>query len=206
MKCPDEGTLRAYLDIELPEAGLRDTAAHLEACAACRHRLAAVEATMGRVNAWLDAVAPEDLPALDSVAPRIAPRKAGVHWRWAAVALAASLALFMATAGFLKKKEVPVQKPQTTLADTRGPVSPAPYLNPAPYRATAVRKRLHRPKPRPASDDFVAFDDADPIQIGVVVRVMLPVSDASITGGAQEVLADLIIGEDGRARAFRLVK
>jgi hypothetical protein len=54
--------------------------------------------------------------------------------------------------------------------------------------------------PQPALDDFVPFDDADPMQIGMVVRVMLPVSDAT------EIAADLVIGEDGRARAFRFVQ
>jgi hypothetical protein len=40
----------------------------------------------------------------------------------------------------------------------------------------------------------------------MVVRVMLPVTDVSLTGGPQEVAADLAIGEDGRPRAFRLVR
>ena len=75
-------------------------------------------------------------------------------------------------------------------------------------RGHPVRKRfpVHRQAPQPALDDFVPFDDADPMQMGMVVRVMLPVSDASLTGGAQEVAADLVIGEDGRARAIRLVR
>jgi hypothetical protein len=34
---------------------------------------------------------------------------------------------------------------------------------------------------------------------------MLPFSDASLTGGPQEIAADLMIGEDGRARAIRFV-
>jgi hypothetical protein len=65
--------------------------------------------------------------------------------------------------------------------------------------------RIPKPKPRPALGNFVALDDADPMQMGLVVRVMLPFSDASLTGGPQEIAADLMIGEDGRARAIRFV-
>jgi hypothetical protein len=52
----------------------------------------------------------------------------------------------------------------------------------------------------------VALDDADPIQMGIVVRVMVPVSDASMSGGVKEIAADLMIGDDGRARAIRFVE
>jgi hypothetical protein len=38
------------------------------------------------------------------------------------------------------------------------------------------------------------------MQMGMVVRVILPISDA------REVAADLVIGEDGRARAIRFVE
>ena len=76
-----------------------------------------------------------------------------------------------------------------------------------PILASARRRapRAHRPKPVSLLDDFVAFDDADPIQIGMVVRVMFPVTGASFAG-AQEIAADLVIGEDGRARAIRFVQ
>jgi len=205
MRCLDEGTLQAYLDSELPEARMRYAAGHLEACATCRDRLGRIEATAGCVNAWLDALAPGDLPALDKAAPRIAARTAGVRWRWAAVALAgalaASVALFLAKAP-APNIEVHVTKPEARLTDVRGSVDPAPV------RAATVRKQLRarRPKPVRPLDDFVAFDDADPMQMGMVVRVMLPVSDAFLTGGTQEIAADLVIGEDGRARAIRLVR
>lgn len=204
MKCLDEGALKAYLDNELPEAQMRRAAGHLEACAPCRDRLGRIETTAGRVNAWLAALAPEDLPALDEAVPRIAARTRGLRWRWAAAALggalAASVALFVATAP-APKKEARVAKPQAPLTDVRRSVGTVRY------RAASVRKRfpVHRTKPVPPLDDLALFADADPMQIGMVVRVMLPVTDASFTG-AQEIAADLVIGEDGRARAIRLVR
>lgn len=205
MKCPDEGTLQACLDGELTEARMRSAAGHLEACAACRDRLGRLEATAGRVNAWLDALAPEGLPAAESV-PRIAPRAAGVRWPWAAAALAgalaASVALFFANPP-APKKQAHIQKPQAPLTDVRGSTDSAPD-GAATVRGRSVPAR--RPEPLPALDDFVPLDDADPMQIGMVVRVMLPVSGASLPGGTQEIAADLVIGEDGRARAFRFVQ
>jgi hypothetical protein len=45
------------------------------------------------------------------------------------------------------------------------------------------------------STQFVALDD-EPIDTGVVVRVAV---------GPNQVQADVIVGPDGRARAFRLV-
>jgi anti-sigma factor RsiW len=207
MKCLDEGTLQAYLDSELPEARMRRAAGHLEACAPCRDRRGRLEATAGRVNAWLEALAPEDLPALDEAVPRTAAKTSGLRWRWAAVALAgalaASVALFFANSrphpepARAAKREAGMHKPQ----------APSVVYRAGP-RGHPVRKRfpVHMQAPQPALDDFVPFDDADPMQMGMVVRVMLPVSDASLTGGAQEVAADLLIGEDGRARAIRLVR
>jgi len=206
LKCIDEGTLQAYLDNELPEARIRRAAGHLVGCVDCRDRLERLQATGECVNAWLHALAPEDLAALDEAAPRIVTRATRwrLRWRWAALALAgalaASVALFLADTG-PREKGPDVSKIQTPLADTRGPVSPAPR------RSVRVKARLRipKPKPRPALDNFVALDDADPMQMGLVVRVMLPVSDASLTGGPQEIAADLMIGEDGRARAIRFV-
>src|ERR1039457_1507543 len=210
MKCLDEGTLQAYLDSELPEARMRRAAGHLEACAPCRDRLGRIEGAVGGGDAGLGALGPAGpagLPAVDDAVPRIAAKTSGLRWRWAAVALAgalaASVALFFANSrphpepARAAKREAGMHKPQ----------APSVVYRAGP-RGHAVRKRfpVHRQAPQSALDDFVPFDDADPMQMGMVVRVMLPVSDASLTGGAQEVAADLLIGEDGRARAIRLVR
>jgi hypothetical protein len=199
MKCLDQGTLQAYLDRELP--GMHHAASHLEGCATCRDRLGRLRTTVERVNACMDSLAPPD-PLVVEAIPRIAARSAGRHWRWATVALAGGLmglALFLSKAP-RAKRVAHVQKPAPPVALLAATVrEPSPHIKPA-------RVRARRPRPQPTLDDFVALDDADPMQMGMVVRVMLPLSDASTIGGAQEIAADVMIGEDGRARAFRLVR
>lgn len=210
MKCMDVGTLQGYLDNELPEARTRCAAGHLELCAACRDRLERLAATAGRVDAWLGALAPEDLPALDAVVPPIAPKAAGMPWRWAGMALAGALAasvvFFFANPRPIPKLAAHALEPQAPAAKARNAASVTPRRA-AMVRAAAVRKRFPAgpPATHPALDDFVLFDDADPLQIGMVVRVMVPVSGVSLNGGAQEIAADLMIGEDGRARAIRVL-
>lgn len=203
MKCLDDGTLQAYLDLELPAAEQDRAAGHLEGCAGCRARLSRLEATLARVRACLEALAPEDLRVTGDAVPRFAARPARMRWQWAAVALAgaltASLALIFGSAT-PRPEPAPVAK---TLPAPPIQLAPAPP-EPAPVRSVPARAR--RPKPRRALDDFVVLDNADPMQMGMVVRVMLPVSGASVPGGMQVVAADLMIGEDGRARAIRFVR
>jgi anti-sigma factor RsiW len=201
MKCPNEGTLQAYLDGE--QAGAAD---HLQVCAACRARLARLEATAARVNAWMDALGDGEVCEAGYSSPVLKSLPAnGVRWGWAAIALAAaaSIALFFATAPARKKPGAPVVQAKVTPS-----VAPAvPVVTPRKPVARTARRIRRPPKPLPSrNDDFVALDDGEPMQMGMVVRVMLPVTDVSLTGGPQEVAADLAIGEDGRPRAFRLVR
>jgi hypothetical protein len=96
-----------------------------------------------------------------------------------------------------------VTKKQATVQSAPGIVSRtvAPAVKPR-------FRRVRRSKPLPRLDDFLALDDGDPIQVGVVVRVMLPASAFAAmpqTGATQVIMADLAIGEDGRARAIRFV-
>jgi len=184
MKCLDDGALRAYLDNELPEAEMCRAAGHLEACAACRERLEQLDATAKQVHAWLDLLTPEHVTAL-----RFMPRRTATHrLPWAV--LAASLTLFLA---LNRSSNTPVPVAPTEPA-------PLPALPVEPAHEAPRKARAKKPKPARPPGDFVPLEDADPMQLGMVVRVMLPVSDA------QEIAADVVIGEDGRARAFRFVE
>jgi hypothetical protein len=193
-KCLDEGTLRAYVDGELPEARMQHANAHLQACADCRDRRERMEATLGRLDLLIGALAPEDLAAIHAGAPR---------GRWiatalAAAALAASILLFF-----------PVHHAHPRTPATNAKTDAKPRITPPPSVVQSARPR-HLPvrhvEPAPNLDDFVPLAGADPIQVGMVVRVTLPVSDASFAGGVREVAADVMIGEDGMARAIRFLE
>ncbi len=209
MKCLDEGTLQAYLDKELAEPRTRSVADHVEVCARCRDRLGHLAATMGLVNAWFSALPPEDVQA-PAAAPRIGARTPGTHWRWAAVALAGVLAalaaLFFAGMRPTPAKQAHSLQPRALQPPALQPPVEPPHVAVVAPRPAPARKLVPRPKPRRAIDEFVPLDGADPMQIGMVVRVMLPVSDASVGGGVREIAADVAIGEDGWPRAIRFVR
>lgn len=211
MKCLHDGTLQAYLDRELPENEMRGAGAHVETCAVCRGRLAALEATAQRVHASLDVLTAGELAApVEAMGPKAAAASPA-PWRWIAVAAALVLA---ASAGLYLAANHRVQPIARKIA-----ASPA-------VRAVPVRETLSRPVLRPSirvrkrfptrhpgaplapapSNGFIALGDSDPMQIGVVVRVKVPVADTWFPGATQEVAADLVIGEDGRARAIRFVR
>jgi len=182
MKCLDEGTLQAYLGQELSEAETALSASHLTDCDSCRVRLARLEASATHVRALLD------LGALDLPVRRTAPAVAGLRWSWSAAAL---VVLFFVAAGRL-------QTP-------RPPAAVAKTASPAPVQRIARAARPHVSRPPPVVNAFIPLDDADPIQMGMVVRVMLPVTGAAANEGIAGIAADVVIGEDGRARAIRFV-
>ncbi len=198
MKCLDEGTLQSYLDNELPAAQTASASRHLEICEVCRARLDRIEAAACRVDALFDALDPEDLAAVHRASsPAVAHRRAA--WLgWGAAGLAAALA---AIAVFLLAGHRTAPAP-VPVARQAAPPSPTPAAAPLPVvrRAKPKPAAARRPRQLLAVDDFIPLDGAGPMQAGIVVRVMLPVSNA------QQIAADLVIGEDGRARAIRFVE
>ena len=59
-----------------------------------------------------------------------------------------------------------------------------------------------------ATGGFVSLDAGPPVQMGLVVRATVPASMLASFGvtGSGDVQADFVIGEDGRAYAFRLIR
>ena len=58
MSCPDVGTLRAYLDRELPARRADEVARHIGGCESCRERLAELEKVAGFAGARLSRLSP----------------------------------------------------------------------------------------------------------------------------------------------------
>jgi hypothetical protein len=184
-QCWAEGELRAYLDSELPPGDMQRVAAHLKECAVCGGACTELEARAARISMLLGAL-PEAEPVRQLPSP---PRRSGASWRWAAGAVAAALVVVFL--GMPKRTEKVVMATPT-------PPAPQARVAPAPPPATvkpAIIRRVVPVKPKAQVDYYVKLDD-EPIETGIVVRV-------GLDGG--QVPADVILGPDGRARAFRLV-
>jgi hypothetical protein len=198
MSCLNEGTLRAYLDRELPAEEMANCALHLAACADCHADYNELSGRTARVAAWMSAL---DAPPLAKPAATPAQRRNRVLPA-AAMALAAALAYAFVAAPKHRAEPVAVNpriaEPAIPVRLADAAAAPA-ALSGAPM-VTAVRVQPGQLKTRqairPASakaDYFLALDD-QPIETGYVVRLDL--------GDRQ---ADVIFDGDGNARAIRPV-
>lgn len=198
-QCWSEGTLRAYLDGELPPEDMNLAAAHLEDCSVCNSLCTTLAARAAHVSALVETLVELQGEPDEVKWPRRLPPRAHTtrrQWAGAVVALAAGLALAVL---MLPKHDV------------RQPVVSAPSPAPAEFAANAVQPDMPLEKGRPARpvrapsrrvrratqamDYFLALDD-EPIESGVVMRVGVD------PGNLQ---ADIVFGPDGRAHAIRLV-
>jgi hypothetical protein len=178
-QCWPDGDLRAFLDGELPAESQHQIAAHLELCAACEARRRELAERALRVSKALGAL-PEAAPAA-----AVPIRRHRRQWAVAALSLAAALAM----AFVLLPRPAVVQPPPPAPPAARAAAAPVAL----PPRPAA---RRHPAARRPAlREDFLRLDD-EPIETGVLVRVSAENGD---------VLADLIVGPDGRAHAIRVV-
>jgi anti-sigma factor RsiW len=196
--CWSEGSLRAYLDRELPVEDMKSVAAHLGECSTCDALCAVLAGRAARVFALLEALPEPERAARMRPAPAWTPSR----WLWpgAAVALAAGLAIASFT---LPKQSGPKREPVrlTEMPPPAAPISPEqrpePVAMPAAEIARPVAARI-RPQKKAAVKDmdyFVALDN-EPIESGVIMRMAIQ------PGNAQ---ADIVFDPGGRPRAIRLV-
>jgi hypothetical protein len=141
-----------------------------------------------RVDRWLSALADPDADRPIDAATALARVHARVRraqsarwtgWQWAAGLAAAVVAIVVAGR-------------ETRMA----PMAPVP---PIPVEMKTDDS---------AGDEYTALDAGSPMQMGLVVRAEVPASSLASFGvtGSGDVQVDLVIGEDGRAHAFRLVR
>lgn len=193
-ECWNEGSLRAYLDRELPAEEMAAAALHLAACAECHGAYNRMAARSSRVGAWMAAL---DAPSM--AAP--APAAKRLHWNRAlpvaALALAAGVAgLFVfSPARQTPVVQHPVAAPHNAPPSNRVQLAAVPVEMPGPATAAApTRPRVHRVVARASKPDyFLALDD-QPIETGYIVRMDLE--------GRQ---ADVIVDDTGKPRAIRPV-
>lgn len=162
-----------------------------------------------------------------------APTRARQWPKQALMAVAAALLLIF-LAGVIRQWSMVdrIQKvaevrptPQTPLAasDQKSPLPAAPHPEPETMRHfVAKRRQTRHPVQRSVENgeevttDFFALADENelvPLESGQVLRIKLPGSTLISMGfpitaesASQNVLADLLVGQDGQARAIRFVR
>ncbi|MEO5925867.1 MAG: hypothetical protein ABIR70_18760 [Bryobacteraceae bacterium] len=167
-----------------------------------------------QVTKALRALADHDrgLEARASAADIFARRQPVTHWRrragiTAGLAAAAALLVSVLPRGEQVQPEAPRQ---TVIASIPVPPEPTPVADPLPKRV----RRAKRPEPeREVVTEFYSLMDAPPpFERGQLLRVVVPASTMRTVGlpvsperWGDRVQADVLVGEEGMARAIRFV-
>ena len=209
---------------------LRD---HVAVCESCRGALAAEERlttglralasamTSCEASKAVEAALLDRFAELNPAASRVARRRRRGVLEWAAMA-AAIAALTSGIAWWEIERNGHLQEASAPARPVPSPATEAPLGSaPAAVHAAVDRPRANRPatksaKPRPpAARPFVALPGAAGLpdfESGEIVRFDIPVTALPNYGveippdaATPAIQADLLIGQDGRARAIRLV-
>jgi hypothetical protein len=141
------------------------------------------------------------------------PAKLAAIWSLAAAAVAAAVFL-----GLPRERPAPVvNRTPPQLAEVTPPVvavveAPAPQKHPDPRKATPSKATPKRPR-EVATEFFPLMDVPLPFERGELLRVIVPASTMRRVGLpvnedrlAERVQADVLVGEEGLARAIRFVR
>jgi hypothetical protein len=193
-------------------------AVHVESCARCRHLLdsqirlsAAAGAVTDEASRWNAPFRVEQAVMAEVRSVRV-PRRRRVVYGLAGAAIAASLMLVWA---------VNRSAPSPRMAKSvRAPMIVAPPVEEVSKTfplGPVVRQAVHRKAApaRPAEQPFIAIPytmPLEPYERADVVRVDLPVTaliaagvPVGVTDPSARAETDVLVGQDGRARAVRLV-
>jgi hypothetical protein len=139
-------------------------------------------------------------------------RLAAWRWRRAAVAATAAAAVVAGIVFFSGGRKSPVQVPSVAAVVQQA----AAVVEPAPAVSKPVRRPAHVRPAMPqelATDFFPLTDVALPFEHGEMVRVTVPAATMLTVGLpvpeerlADPIQADVLIGEEGLARAIRFVR
>ena len=142
-------------------------------------------------------------------------RRAGL---WTAAAAAAIVAVVIFTQGRFSKEGPRSSPPPVTAVVRPVPRQPVPGVTEQPPAASkpARRTRRARPEPQPrevVTDFFPLMDVAPTFERGALIRVSVPAASMRSVGFpvsedhlADPIHADVLVGEEGLARAIRFVK
>jgi hypothetical protein len=145
-------------------------------------------------------------------------RSSRTVWAWCAAAAAAAVVLMVSLAWRGSPRPEPVIVVQQPAPAPPPAVTPPAPIPPPQVRPVRRSKPTPRPKPAPPAEiasDFIALPYAPPLYAdegGQVVRVQLPRSAMRSVGlpvleerAFERVPADVLLGQDGIARAVRFV-
>lgn len=203
--------------------------AHVRVCSYCQCRLSNQRALTGGLLALAESnrsqQVSEDLEASlrDSYRQRhkVATRSR-YAFAWIAAAAAAAVVIFFAlrspivpdtplagATAKIVKEELIVPTPPAASVDKHSITGSTPST---PGNRSPIAGQVTRQKAEPELTYFLPLDDYEPIEMGVVVRVQLPESLFGSPGmplaadqSGESIEADILIGEDGSARAIRFV-
>ncbi len=157
--------------------------------------------------------APAELEAKLRAAYR---RQRPARWPYWAAAVAAGVLLAAGAAAWVARRPTPAPAAPVVAASPQ----PVVVLPPAPVGPPAVARRLPatrpaRVRPREVATEFLPLQYGEilaPLESGNLVRVRLPRSSLTSFGlpvaeerMAERISADVLLGEDGTARAIRFV-
>lgn len=232
--CLQEEILQAYLDGELPQEAGDSVAAHLAECTVCAARVGEAQQTWMAIDGALASELPEVIPTArlrvrieSALAEKAAPKfTLASLWNWKLAAVTAAILLALSALLFRPAN----QPPHHEQAVLPAPVSTPDFIpspTPPPVRDVAqqplpIRKRVLRRTPTSNAEEaevvtrFFSLRDGEDlttIESGQLVRVELPGSALSEAGypfnpetAQTSVIADVVLGQDGLARAIRFVR
>ncbi len=206
--CMDEGKLRASLDRELPEKEARLISRHLLECLTCRKRLEQLRSTAAVVLAAIGSLPPvaEDAGrSPDAALARVlsVPGRRTPPSRLQVSLACAGLVLVALVITVAERRSIAPAVSEARKSATDGRDEPPSAMLPGLKDDGTVAADLSD------SADYLPLDDGEPLQMGFVVRMSLPASVLTPWSGsinAEEIKADVILDEAGRARAVRFLR
>ncbi len=215
-------------------AAQREAAAHANTCARCARRLAnekrlcrVVAAVVEEDSQRVAPVAVEQNLLAEFQKQRAGSNRQGTWWVRAAIGAIAAALIVAAAVSLRRAPEqhaVQIKPPEAHVTSPEAPVIALEIPKVTKERVWAARasqrKALRKSMPEPVAaqrevmTEFIPIVyDPEPIERGQIVRIRLPSSALATLGlpvneehSNETILADVLLGEDGLARAVRFVK
>lgn len=234
--CPKEEILQAYLDSELAVEADAAVRAHLEACSPCAAKAQEIEQEFAVLSNAFVAELPDAVPSArlrarieTALAEKAAPKLVWTQlfWRFgwvAAVLLVGGIAgwVLLGTDSNKQPQQVHIEKltPSVT-PEARQPLPPRPERRPEiaqqlPRHGVRRDSTTRRDEEVEVVTQFFALRegvDLTALENEQILRVELPGSALSEAGfpvdfetAQTSVKADVVLGQDGLARAIRFVR